>query len=187
MSMSDGMLRVPRAFFIIFEKRTYAMKTLQKTFAAMIAGVSLVAGASAASAQTTFTPGEAIKASGTLNQSLLGTDATVCAVTFHGHVLGDAAGNVTGFKFDSYEGTQTGGDGDLACDNSIQFDANDVTANFVSATQLNVPHILISTRLGSCEGTNITLDWSNPSVTFPVGTIIDPVCQFDGTLTVSAE
>ncbi len=169
------------------------MKTLQKTFTALIAGVSLVAAASSASAQT-FTPGEAIKASGTLNQSLsldpINT-LTICNVTFHGVVLGSGT-TVTGFQFNSYEGTQVGGPGDLACDDSIHFGPvsggpDDLTATFTSPTQLNLAHILISTRLGDCEDTNITLNWNGSGVVFPAGTTIAPVCQFNGTLTVSPE
>jgi len=168
------------------------MKTLQKAFTALIAGVSFVAAASSASAQT-FTPGQAVKASGTLNQSLSvdPSTLTICNVTFHGVVLGSGT-TVTGFRFDSYEGTQVGGPGNLACDDSIHFGPvsggpDDLTATFTSPTQLNLAHILISTRLGECEDTNITLNWNGSGVVFPVGTLIAPVCQFDGTLTVSAE
>jgi hypothetical protein len=169
------------------------MKALQKTFVALVAGVSFIAAASSASAQT-LTPGQAIKATGTLNQSLAldpASTLTICSVTFHGVVLGSGT-TVTGFQFNSYEGTQVGGPGNLACDDSIQFGPvsggpDDLTLNFTSPTQLNLAHILISTRLGDCEDTNIALTWNGSGVTFPVGTNIAPVCQFDGTLTVSPE
>lgn len=155
------------------------MKYLYKAAVAALTGVSLIAAASAVSAQT-VSPTGPVTASGQLTQSLLGTNETICNVTFSGEALSN------GFRFDSYTGSWVSG-GDLACDDSIDF-GNDglvVTAVPNQPGKLNLEHILISTRDGDCEAENVELTWNGSGVTFPPGTLIDPVCNFAGTLTIS--
>lgn len=155
------------------------MKYLHKAAIAALASASMFAVVSAASAQT-VSPTGPITVSGQLNQSLAGGQfLTVCDVTFQG--VADA----NGFTLNSYTGTNVNG-GDLACDDSLVFP---IRVNTVpnQPSQLRIQTMTVSTRLGSCTGSNIPLSWSNATsgVTFPVGTIIAPVCEFNGTLTVS--
>jgi hypothetical protein len=152
------------------------MTYLSRSVMSVLAAIAL-ASASSVSAQT-VSPTGAITVSGDLNQSLAGTLLTQCHVVFQG--TADAAG----FTLTSYTGTNLNG-GPLACDNSIVFP---LRIDALSSTSLNLESITISTRLGDCSGSNIPLTWQNPpasSVTFPVGTAIGGVCDFDGTLTVS--
>lgn len=154
------------------------MNIMSKAVFAIAAAVAMT-GATAVSAQTaTVSPTGAITAEGTLNQSLLGGQyPTQCHVVFQG------TADANGFTLTSYTGTNING-GPLACDKSIVFP---IRIDAVSSTQLNVQNLTIETRLGNCSVSNLPVNWSNASssVTFPVGTVLAPVCEFNGTLTVS--
>lgn len=154
------------------------MKIISKAVFGFAAAVAM-AGGSAVSAQTpTVSPTGAITVEGNLNQSLIGGQLlTQCHVVFQGTADAD------GFTLTSYTGTNLNG-GELACDKSIVFP---IRIDAVSPTQLNVQNLTIETRLGNCSATNVAVNWSNDSssVTFPVGTFLAPVCEFNGTLTVS--
>ncbi|TRO89094.1 hypothetical protein FKB34_14825 [Glycocaulis profundi] len=150
------------------------MKLLASSLSSVIAALGLAA---AASAQT-VSPTGPITATGQLNQSLAGGQfLTICQVTFQG------VAHANGFTFTSYTGTQVGGPGDLACDDSIVFP---VEVEALSSSDLMIDELHISTRLGDCSASNIPLTWDNAtsSVTFPAGTSIE-LCEFEGTLTVS--
>lgn len=158
------------------------MEIISKAVFAIAAAVAMT-GATAVSAQTpTVSPIGAISVEGTLNQSLLGGQyPTQCHVVFQG------TADATGFNLTSYTGTNING-GPLACEDSIVFP---VRIDAVSPTKVKVQTLTIATRLGNCSVNNLMLDWVNAtndtpsSVTFPVGTFIPPVCEFNGTLTVS--
>ena len=145
----------------------------------VIAAAVAMTGATTVSAQTpTVSPVGAITVEGTLNQSLLGGQLlTRCRVVFQGTADAD------GFTLTSYTGTKLN-NGPLACDKSIVFP---IRIDAVSPTQLNVQNLTIQTRLGNCTVSNLPVNWANgsSSVTFPVGTVLAPVCEFNGTLTVS--
>lgn len=154
------------------------MNIMSKAVFAIAAAMAMT-GASAVSAQTpTVSPAGAITVAGNLNQSLQGGQLlTQCHVVFQG------TADATGFTLTSYTGTKLN-NGPLACDDSIVFP---IRIDAVSPTQLNVQSLIIETRLGDCSATDIPVTWSNgsSSVTFPVGTMLAPVCEFNGTLTVS--
>ncbi len=154
------------------------MNIMSKAVFAIAAAVAMT-GATAVSAQTaTVSPTGAIIAEGTLNQSLLGGQyPTQCHVVFQG------TADANGFTLTSYTGTNLNG-GELACKESLVFP---IRIDAVSPTQLNVQNLTIQTRLGNCSVSNLPVNWANgsSSVTFPVGTVLAPVCEFNGTLTVS--
>lgn len=158
------------------------MSIMSKAVFAIAAAVAMT-GASAVSAQTaTVSPTGAITVEGTLNQSLSGGQLlTQCHVVFQG------TADANGFTLTSYTGTNLN-NGPLACKESLVFP---IRIDAVSPTQLNVQTLTIQTRYGNCSVNNLMLDWVNAtndtpsSVTFPVGTFIPPVCEFNGTLTVS--
>ena len=154
------------------------MNIMSKAVFAIAAAVAMT-GASAVSAQTaTVSPTGAITVAGTLNQSLVGGQFfTKCNVTFQG------TADAKGFTLTSYTGTKVN-DGDLACEDSLVFP---IRIDAVSPTQLKVQNLTIATRYGNCEVSNLLVNWDNASssVTFPVGTVIAPACEFNGTLTVS--
>lgn len=149
------------------------MKLLAKTVISAIAALGLASAASAA----TVSPTGPVVVSGQLNQSLAGGQfLTVCNVVFQG------VADSTGLTLTSYTGTNVNG-GDLACDDSLVFP---IRVDAVSATQLNVQSLVVSTRFGDCANTNIPVTFANSSVTFPVGTTLGGgVCELNGTLTVS--
>jgi hypothetical protein len=161
------------------------MTSIQK-MAAAIASLALVAGASAASAQSLGfnQAGQAVTASGQLIQNVAfpGVIQTTCNVDIYGAVAADGKSIV----FDGYDGVQAPGDGgNLACSDSLDFPIV-VTAS--AANQINLDQFVVGTRAGPCQETNYKLAYSGSTATFsgqPFG--VGGACNASGSLTLTRD
>lgn len=149
---------------------------------AAIAALALMAGASAASAQTYgFTQaGQAVTASGQLIQNVdyPGVEQTVCDVQIFGVVAADGQS----IQFNSYVGTQAPGDqGNLACGDSLEFPIK-VTA--LNANTINLDKFVVGTRAGPCQEANFEMPYASNVATFPGAFGIGALCSAEGTLTL---
>lgn len=162
------------------------MTHLYKTAAAAVASIALMAGASAASAQSLGfnQAGQAVTASGQLIQNVTapGVIQTVCNVDIYGTVAADGSNIV----FDAYDGVQAPGDGgNLACSDSLDFPIV-VTAS--AANQINLDQFVVGTRAGPCQENNYKLAYSGNTATFsgqPFG--IGGLCNASGSLTLTRD
>lgn len=163
------------------------MTHLYKAAAAAVASIALMAGASAASAQSLGfnQAGQNVTASGQLIQfvNYPGVIETVCNVDIYGTVATDGSSIV----FDAYDGVQAPGDGgNLACNNSLQFP---ITVTASSASQINLDEFIVGTRGGDCTTTNYKLAYSGNTATFSgayFGTP-DPICRARGSLALTRD
>lgn len=162
------------------------MTHLYKAAAAAVASIALMAGASAASAQSLGfnQAGQNVTASGQLIQFVdaTGVEETVCNVDIYGTV----AANGTSIVFDAYDGVQApGDDGNLACNDSLDFPIV-VTAS--AANQINLDQFVVGTRAGPCQENNYKLAYSGNTATFdgqPFG--IGDLCRASGSLTLTRD
>nr|WP_314524789.1 hypothetical protein [uncultured Brevundimonas sp.] len=138
------------------------MIRLYKAAAAAVASIALMAGASAASAQSLGfnQAGQNVTASGTLIQfvNYPGVQETTCAVNIYGQVATDGKS----ITFTSYDGTRVSG-GDLACDGSLNFP---IVATATNANQINLDQFIVGTRGGFCDTRNYKLAYSGNTATF---------------------
>ena len=162
------------------------MTYLYKAAAAAVASLALMAGASAASAQTLGfnQAGQNVTASGQLIQNVAasGVIQTTCNVDIYGTVAADGSSIV----FDSYDGVQAPGDGgNLACNNSLDFP---IVVTATAASQINLDQFVVGTRAGPCQENNYKLAYSGNTATFsgqPFG--ISGLCNAAGSLTLTAD
>ncbi len=162
------------------------MTYLYKAAAAAVASLALMAGASAASAQTLGfnQAGQAVTASGQLIQNVAasGVIQTTCNVDIYGTVAADGSSIV----FDGYDGVRApGNNGNLACNDSLDFPIV-VTAS--TASQINLDQFVVGTRAGPCQENNYKLAYSGNTATFsgnPFG--IGGLCSAAGSLTLTAD
>ncbi|WP_341022547.1 hypothetical protein [Brevundimonas diminuta] len=139
------------------------MTSIQK-MAAAIASLALIAGASAASAQSySFNQpaGTAVTATGQLIQfvNYPGVEETVCNVQIFGTV---GAGGET-IVFNSYNGVQApGDDGNLACGDSLNFPIEVTPA---SLSEIVLDEFIVGTRGGDCEEFDYALAYNNTTGT----------------------
>jgi hypothetical protein len=162
------------------------MTHFYKATAAAVASLALMAGASAASAQTLGfnQAGQAVTASGQLiqNVSYPGVIQTTCNVSIYGTVAADGKSIV----FDDYDGVQAPGDGgNLACNDSLKFP---ITVTASAANQINMDDFDVGTRGGPCRELNYKLAYSGNTATFsgqPFGS--GGLCNAAGSLTLTAD
>lgn len=162
------------------------MTHLYKAAAAAVASLALMAGASAASAQTLGfnQAGQAVTASGQLTQfvNTTGVIETVCNVDIYGTVAADGSSIV----FDDYDGVRApGNNGNLACNDSLDFPIV-VTAS--AANQINLDQFVVGTRAGPCQENNYKLAYSGNTATFSDAYFGAPaICRASGSLTLTAD
>ena len=160
------------------------MTHLYKAAAAAVASLSLMAGASAASAQSygfNQPQGAPVQAEGTLIQNVFapGIDETTCHVTLFGTVT-DGGDTLT---FTSYEGERVSG-GDLACNNSLDFPIV-VTAS--TANQITLDQFVVGTREGPCQEDGFDMRYVANEAYFDARTFgVSGLCYADGSLAVTA-
>jgi hypothetical protein len=162
------------------------MTRLYKAAAAAVASTALIAGASAASAQTLGfnQAGQAVTASGQLIQNVdyPGVIQTTCNVSIYGTVATDGSKIV----FSSYDGAKAPGDGgNLACSESLKFP---ITVTASATNQINMDDFDVGTRGGPCRELNYKLAYSGNTATFsgqPFG--YQGLCNASGSLTLTAD
>lgn len=162
------------------------MTHLYKAAAAAVASIALMAGASAASAQSLGfnQAGQNVTASGQLIQfvNTTGVEETVCNVDIYGTVAADGSSIV----FEEYDGEQApGDDGNLACNDSLIFPIV-VTAS--AANQINLDQFIVGTRAGPCQETNYKLAYAGNTATFSGAYFGSPaICRASGSLTLTRD
>lgn len=159
------------------------MTSIQK-LAAAVASLALIAGASAASAQSygfNQSQGTPIQAAGTLIQNVFfpGVDETTCSVTLFGSVT-DGGDTIT---FTSYEGERISG-GDLACDDSLDFP---IVVTAPNATTISLDQFVVGTRARPCQEDNFEMRYVGNQAYFDARTFgLGGLCYADGSLSVTA-
>ncbi len=162
------------------------MTHLYKAAAAAIASFALLAGASAASAQTTYgftQAGEAVTASGQLIQfvNVPGVIQTTCNVDIHGTVASDGQS----ITFDSYDGVNADGVGNLACNDSLTFP---IIVTAPTASSISLDEFLVGTRGGPCFEEDYGLAYSGNVATFSGAYFGDPaICRASGSITLTTD
>lgn len=162
------------------------MTHLYKAAAAALASFALLAGASAASAQTFNQPaGTAVTAHGVLTQNIQDpsnpTDdyTTLCEVSIHGEV-DPGAGSIT---FTNYEGVNLGGP--VACDGSLTFD---IVVTPFGTSQINMDIFEVDTRFFLCTENDYKLAYSGNTASFPGEWFGNPaLCYVSGNLTLTTD
>lgn len=158
------------------------MARLYKTASAAIAAFILVAGASAASAQTFSNAGEAVTARGNLIQNVQNPNGpnlqTECSLEVYGQVAADGSS----INFTSYQGTAVSGP--LACDNSLDFP---IVVTAVDFSTVNLSQFVVGTRNGPCAEDNYQLAYSGNEVVFD-GVLFGspPICSALGNLALTS-
>lgn len=169
------------------------MTHLYKTAAAAIASLALLAGASAASAQSYrfnvpgggLSNGTPVTAEGTLIQNVFapGIDETTCHVILSGTVTG--GGN--SLTFTEYEGERISG-GDLACDDSLDFP---IVVTAPNATTISLDQFVVGTREGPCQENGFQMRYegvNDNEAFFDARTFgIGDLCYADGSLAVTTD
>ncbi|WP_341023296.1 hypothetical protein [Brevundimonas diminuta] len=162
------------------------MTKFQQMATATISALALLAGASAASAQSwgfNQAAGTPVTATGQLNQNVLvgGVIPTKCNVTISG-VVGPNGNSII---FNSYVGTQVPGDGgNLACGDSLFFP---ITATATGSNEINLDEFEVGTRGGPCYEADYKLAYAGNVATFngvPFGS--PPICIATGNIALTA-
>jgi hypothetical protein len=160
------------------------MTRLYTLASAAVAAFALVAGASAASAQTFSNGGEAVTARGTLVQNVLnpgGPDlTTICEL----EVFGSVASNGSSMTFTSYQGTAISGP--LACDDSLDFP---IVVTALDSDTVSLSQFVVGTRNGPCFEDNYPLGYNaNGEVEFDGVLFGSPaICSAEGALAVTSD
>jgi hypothetical protein len=160
------------------------MTRLYKTASAAIAAFILVAGASAASAQTFSNAGEAVTARGVLEQNVLNPNGpdlkTFCSLEVYGQVASDGST----IEFTGYEGTALSGP--LACDDSLDFP---IVVTPLDFSTVELDQFVVGTRNGPCFADDYPLAYNaNGEVEFDGVLFGSPaICSALGNLAVTSD